>query len=216
MTPSTPSDTTAVAPSGVSSASAPSAQPSDGEHQRAGRVAGERAVREAGHDDGRLHPGLLVDVLGLEVLALLHGEERRPARVAHDAHAVPRGPALRLRDDVADEGHHGADRLERPERRVGVVGLPARDGVVGPLGTAVVGDAAVLHQVERPERAVILRGQLEPAAEHLEVGRAVAGGGGSVGHRGAFRGAGLVGRSRRRASTRRTCTSRTEAPRWSR
>ena len=125
---------------------------------------------EAGKDDREVHARLLVHVRLLEVLALLHGEERRASGIAHDAHPIPPGRAERLCGDVTEVGDGGTDRSEGADRRIRVVGLATRHrrSIV-----AVVGHLDVLHEVEGPERPIILGLHLEPPADQFDVDGAV-------------------------------------------
>ena len=124
--------------------------------------------------EGHLHAGFLVDVLVLEIRALLHLDERAASRVLHDRDAVPLCSVAERRGvDLGDIDDLGADRLEWTGRGVLVIGVASGSSAVGAI--AVVGDLLVLHEVDHPDRAIVSwvgGGELVPV---FVIDRAVAG-----------------------------------------
>jgi len=93
----------------------------------------------------------------LEVLGqFLHLQERSPRGIADHGDPVPfliLSQELRL--DVGQEDQFGPDGSERTERRIAVVGFAS-----GQLGLSTIGVdslAPVAHEVDHPDRTVVLR-----------------------------------------------------------
>jgi hypothetical protein len=134
----------------------------------------------SGDHEGRRHAGILV-LVELEVLGqLLHLQERPPGGVADHRDPVPLlvlSEELHL--DVGQEHQLGADRAERAERRVPVVGLPS--GQLGLPAVGVDGAVPVAHEVDHPDGTVLLGGDRRQASGELGVDGAVGDGGEVVG-----------------------------------
>ena len=114
-----------------------------------------------------VHPGVLVVVGLLEVLARVHLDQGHAGRVLGDGDAVPdRVVAHQLVHDRRSEDDTRADGSELLVWGVHVVGLGS--GERGLTTVFVVGDGPVPHQVERPHRATRIL-PLEPGGEILVV-----------------------------------------------
>jgi hypothetical protein len=107
-----------------------------------------------------------------EVRALLHLDERAPARVLHHRDPLPRRlVAEQLGFDRRQEHDLGADRRERSDRRVAVVGFLPADRAVAPV--RVLRDLPVLHQIDHPHRTVVVRRGAGESGGVVEVDRPV-------------------------------------------
>ncbi|CAB4971955.1 unannotated protein [freshwater metagenome] len=101
-----------------------------------------------------------------EVFAFLHGKERRARGVAHNRHSVPLWRAEWLVFDIAQVCNFGTHGRKWSDWRVRVIG-----GFAGNCfsSVVVVGDFDILHEVERPEAAVIFWLHVEPSPNQFDV-----------------------------------------------
>ena len=131
-----------------------------------------RGERCAPHHDCGRHAGLFMGMTLREVWTRLHLDEGAPCRVADHGDAVPCGTGTEgLYLDVGDESDLGTDVGKNLERGVRIVGLTA---AASSIAAVVVACAfSISHQVDHPNRSVILSGGGRELTRIVTIDRAV-------------------------------------------